>query len=414
MRRLLIVLLLAPAFVFGANAPNANTIRVEFQPNQTSITPGDPTINIVANPSVTLNILPGSDVFAVAPILSVRGAQAAVAQQLKQLSSLPESTGLKSFLDAKVLALSTKSLTAAEVQTTAEELSAKAEEVKGNPAATTTLKESAQALASTESTTIANAVLLRFHRIMGESAQERAVALSDPAAGWDIYLRDPHSSFDFPVTITCLGAPGDGSTPDATQCPAGSRKRTILIHVTPASWAIAASAGVMFPWLRDERYRTEATSDGTATHLVRVHPDGSLPYYLVSYLHYCPIGGIAVLNAFCPSLGVGTKVPSSGVLFTLGLSGHIKPLENVNSGYLDFGIAYGPHKVLNDDYVHRPSPITVPSGTSASNLLTTRYAFKAFVGISIGITADIDKFRGLYSGTKGGTQTTPAPAAEKK
>jgi hypothetical protein len=380
----------------------SSTVIVEFLEKQTKITPGDPTINLAASPSVIIEIQPGDNTFRVTPILaraSIVDAARAAKSEIQTLAL--ERNALLAKLNDVIENPSDRSVT---------ETIQQLDDAKGRT--TTTGEKAALEKAKTELSTAAagatvssNRVLLNFHRgwyyeykrndIPPADQRDRAAALAD--AGWDIWLRNRHYAFDFPVEIECVDSA-------KAKC-LGTQKRLLIIHVDTASWAVTASAGVLFAGLRDERYRVDASS-----HLVRVNSEGDIPYYVASYLHYCPINGLPVLSSFCPTLAIGTNVPSTGVVFGLGIAGHLKPLASINSAYLSVGGVYGPRKTLSDTYLGQTQPITVPANTSAASVLTTHYAFRWFAGISLGITADVDKFRGLYSGGKAsGSETKPAP-----
>jgi hypothetical protein len=378
----------------------SSTVTVEFQDKQTRVTPAEPTINLAASPSVIIEIQPGDNTFNVTPILARERVVSAAEEAKRQVQELaPELTDVLAGLDAVIRDPSQKT-----VESTSETLTERS--LKATPGKMDILQKAKKDIsaAAAGTTVSANRVLLNFHRgwwweykirqTKKEERRDRADKLGD--AGWDIWLTSRQYAFDFPIEIECVKG--------VKTCPAGSAKRILIIHVDTASWALAASAGVMFPSLRDERYRVDASSQ-----LKRVHPDGDVPYFVASYLHYCPVNGVPVLDAFCPTLSVGTNVPSSGVVFGLGFGARLKPLASVNSAYLDFGAAYGPRKTLSDTYLDQAQPITVPANTSASAVLTTHYAFRLFFGISLGITADVDKFRGLYSGgVKGKSSETKA------
>lgn len=414
--------LLVVSLVLAAGSPlrgdiDSTLVKVEFMDGQTKVTPGDPTINLAASPSIVLEVQPGDATFDVTPVLATNALVQVAQDQLTELKSL-DNTKINDAFSAYITNPSKENFD-------------KVKKVLGNakrdPGANQADKDKidnakAQLEKKEEGTTqSANRFLLNFHRgwwweYGGGSRSDiwKAHCIKDskgncdhhvdfieplPGAGWDIYLTNRTYASDFPIVITCRG----------DKCKkGGSASRLLVIHLDTASWAIASSAGVIFPYLRDERYSVNSDNQ-----LVRL-PDGGIPYFAATYLHYCQINGVPVLEAFCPTLVVGTQVPSDGILIGLGLGARIKPLKSINAAYFDFGVAYGPHKTLNDTYLGMPPPRTVPAGTNPDDVLKTRYAFKFFVGVSIGITDGIEKFRGVFPGTKGeSSKVEQAPSANE-
>ena len=400
----------------------SSTVTVVFQNGQTTITPFEPTINLAASPSVVLDVRPGDALFQVTPVLAVDALRLEALSQRDKVSS-PKNSKLYGALTKLANAPTQENLRATikaiEDAATSPDPSTgrtlNSEQKETLDAAKKSLEEAGQSV-----TQSSNRFLLNFHRgwwweykygdrsRTWDQHQDCQKDEKDPTkkhcrhedfvkvlpgAGWDIYLTNRTYAFDFPVVIECT-----------SECPGGSLSRLLVIHVDTASWGTSLSAGLMFPFLRDERYSVNANNE-----LVRLS-DGDIPYSAATYLHYCPINGVPVLTAFCPTLAVGSKVPSDGVLVGLGLAGHIKPLESVNAAYFDLGVAYGHRKTLNDTYLAQPRPITVPTGTNPADVLSTHYAFRFFVGLSIGITGGIDKFRGVFPGAGGtSSQVQPAP-----
>jgi hypothetical protein len=415
--RLLAALFLTSLVTGAARSEDDNKkVKVEFLKGQTKLTPGDPTINLAASPSVLLEVLPGESTFEVTADLSTIAAIAR--QQQTQLSDIP-GEAIHSALEGLVSEPTQGNLSDA-IQTLgslkADPQLSKDQKDKLD-AALKTFEEAKKEPETTSVTASSNRFLLNFHRGWwweyhngpNKNAWKRHCSWTSKGecehvdfvekrgnSGFDVYLINRTHSDAFRIMIKCTA-----------NCTNEPNERLLVIYIDSASFAPTLSAGVIFPDLRDERYAVNGQKE-----LVRL-PDGGVPYYASTLLHYCPINGVPVLDAFCPTLAIATQVPADGVVIGLGLAGRLKPLETVNAAYFSFGASYGPHKVLSDTYRGK-SPVTVPDGTNIDDILKTRYAFKFFAGVSIGIADGIEKFRGVFPGTKGDSSKTESAGSGKE
>lgn len=321
-----------------------------------TISPGAPTINIRANPSVVIQVHPAQCQCTIRPTFAqpTKGTadrSAALESKLKAAASLNDSAAIQSLQQQKV-----------------DLAKAKDEETK----------------------TDGSAIALNF-----EVGPPAAVRQDSDAHQWKVSL--PAARADYVVALDVKARSDDtcGKTPTTYY---------VVIHVDSAAFELNWSAGFAVSSLSDERLRLDPNPN---TGMLNVVPNGTSgpTSNLVALAHYCySAHGWSWL---CVTSGLGTDLPSSGLLLLGGVATRLRPLQNANSFYLTAGAVYGPRKVLGDDYAGRANPM-VPVGTTTSTLLTTRYGFGFAVALSYGfISGAEDKFKGVFSGNN--TSSAPAP-----
>ena len=356
------VLLVTTHLIIAVSAAHADiqsqTIVVDLE--KETISPGAPTINIAANPSVVIDILPSKCTYKIVPGYATL--------QTKRLG--PQAMGaLRQSLGALPDSVSRANLLAAVDRATGQE------------------KESV-AKAVEQTVTLASSIVLNFER--GMSAQ--AIRDTDSDHLWKITLLEHHQDYTVEVTP-------QGGTLDLCK---QQRPYYVVIHVDAASFELNWSAGFAVSSLRDERFRLDPV-DGQPDKLAIVaNGHQGPPSNLIALAHYCYAK--PTINWLCLSSGLGTDLPSTGVLLLTGIATRLKPIQSANAFYITAAATYGHHKVLGDDYSGRQNP-RVPSGTTSASLLTNRYTVGFALGISYGFLGSEDKFKSVYSKT--GTTSEP-------
>jgi hypothetical protein len=191
---------------------------------------------------------------------------------------------------------------------------------------------------------------------------------------------------------------------------------SVAVYISDSSYSLAFTAGLAFPFLRDQRYRVEVptTSAGSGmgstgqpnSNLVRIMPNEPISSSVAVFANYCFTR--RSLSFICPvSVGLATNLSSSLQVMS-GPSFRITSIPLVNSAYFSGGVIYGQRKVLNDDLVGVANP-TVTANTSAGSVLTSKYSVSGFVALSFGfLGGSADKFKGVYDGLSKSTTTTGA------
>jgi hypothetical protein len=180
----------------------------------------------------------------------------------------------------------------------------------------------------------------------------------------------------------------------------------VVLHLDTAWAALNWSAGFSVSSLRDQRIQIQDQGDGKQPLLARLEPNGPTPIQLAAYAHYCWTSDNFEWLCF-PTLGLATDL-KEGFQLTFGPALRAKVIPSTNSFYLTFGAVYGQRKVINDDFVGRVNQ-SVPVGTTSASVLTSKYSWGGFVGVSFGFLGSSDKFTGVYSKGK----TSPADTSEK-
>ena len=120
-----------------------------------------------------------------------------------------------------------------------------------------------------------------------------------------------------------------------------------------------------------------------------------MPFQVSAFAHYCSVKDNS--EWWCPiAVGLGTNV-TDGVQVMLGTGARVRVIPETNSFYVTLGGIYGQRKRLNDDYAGRVNP-TLPADVTLNSVLTNRYGFGWFVGISFGFFGSESKFKGVYPG----------------
>ena len=347
----LLALLLPPASSLADIQSQAITLNLE----DGTISPGAPTINIRANPSVVIQVHPSKCQCTIRPTFAqprkaLAARSAALATELTNPASRYDSATIQSLKQEQI------------------DLDKKKDD---------------------ETKTDGSAIALNFE--VGPPAATRD---DNDGHQWKVTL--PAARADYVVALG-VKEQSDGAC---------GRPQTyyVVIHVDSASFELNWSAGFAVSSLSDERLRLDPNPATGALNVVSTGTSGPTSN-LVALAHYCySAHGWSWL---CVTSGLGTDLPSTGLLLLGGVAARLRPLQNANSFYLTAGAVYGPRKVLGDDYAGRPNPM-VPVGTTTSSLLTTRYGFGLAVALSYGfISGAEDKFKGVFSGNS--TASAPAP-----
>jgi hypothetical protein len=172
------------------------------------------------------------------------------------------------------------------------------------------------------------------------------------------------------------------------------------IQVVDRHYALSYSAGFAFVGVRDDEYRLDPSSTDSTRLTITRNGSGGVPYQLSAFTHYTTLTRRKEsTRALSASFGVASKVPVNELTAMLGGTFSLNTLPLVNAGHITVGVAYAPRKVLTSDYRGVKS---VPVGTSAAGLTTSKYGFGAFVAITFSFLGGEEQFRGVYSG-KGST-----------
>jgi len=342
----------------------SQTITLDLE--KATVSPGAPTINIRANPSVVLEIRPSACNCEILPAYAgVRKSNIAIGAH--------EAEELTKVFGADFNLLSSTQIMIAQ------------EKKGGDPSLAAILASLEEKTRPSE----ASSVALNFvhGRIRAAEKQDLDGHL------WTVTLSGQRE--DYTVEVTLKGGP-------QKECGDVGRRYYVVIHVDSAPYELNWSGGFAVSSLRDDRIRLDPADQPDK---LKVAPNGhgGLPSNLIAMAHYCYTK--PALNWLCLSTGLGTDLPSTGLLLLAGPSLRLRPIQRANSFYLTAGAIYGQHKVLNDDYAGRLNP-TVPSGTSSISLLTNRYTVGVAVGLSYGFIDAQDKFKSVYSKT--GSSSEPA------
>jgi hypothetical protein len=363
-----------------------------------TVTPGEPTININAHPSIVVDVMPGGTVFRICPAscdapLGGVGNAAVQAEAKLRAMKLPEETlqTLISRVRAVAAEPTTKSLTVSPTELNALNPSQKSEAKKVLDEVEAQRKASEDAK---KTVITGNRTAINFRTSPGTEGLISVVP-SGPHL-WDVTFYGPKRSRDFVIDVAC------GEEKEEA-CPGKTRHRIVVVYIDSSQFDLRWSMGVAASGLRDDRVRFDAITGDSQNQSLKVTGKGSVPYVLGAFAHYCPVkDGVQWL---CPSAGFGLDIPVSGLQVMVGPAIRVRPLVSQDAGFLFFGMAYGPRKVLADKFAGVQQP-TVKIGTTPENVLSTGYGVSWVVGISFGFFGGEEKFKGVYSGLSGKGKTS--------
>ncbi len=257
-------------------------------------------------------------------------------------------------------------------------------------------------VAATADATDGSAMALNFH---SKSKKEQATGHDVPLAAqantfgtaWDVNLLNERA--DYVVTVVVTGADADCANKNG-------HTYSVVIHVDSAPFELNWSLGIAVSTLWNQTLRLDPITNSTNLAIVE-SGHSSPPSNLVALAHYCTTD----IKWLCFTSGLGTDLPSTGVLVLFGPSYRFRPLADLNSFYITAGAVYGPHQILSSDYAGRTSP-TVPPGTTTSTLLTTSYKVGFAVSLSYGfLNGAQDKFASVFSSNN--SASSPAPSSSQ-
>jgi hypothetical protein len=362
---------------------SSHTITLDYTTGV--VTPGEPTININARPSIVVEVMPADQIFRICPNTCEPNAlQDAVTRAERELHALGLADDRLRSLVSQIRDVAAAPAARA-LDPAGPEIQALPDKVQGEVGKILGEVEQQRKAASAAQKTIVtgNRTAVNFEAKKGEEGI--GIIPLGPNL-WTVTYYGPKRSRDFVIDVECT---------EAAKCPGGARHRVIAVHIDSSQFDLRWSMGIAASGLRDDRVRFDPIPGDSENQSLTVTGEGPVPYVLGAFAHYCPVkDGIQWL---CPSAGFGLDIPVSGLQVMVGPAIRVRPLTSDDAGFLFFGVAYGPRKELADRFIGLEQP-TVKIGTTPENVLSTKYKTSWVVGISFGFFGGEEKFKGVYSG----------------
>jgi hypothetical protein len=424
MKKLILLLMLPATLCQPLFAQDrSSTVTLDF--DKGTISPGDPTINLLSRPSVVLEIQPAGEysIFptgwksfvnsSLSPLLVSRyirdDLKAHIRQEITNPSEYDPSRlrdvlrSVRDSLDRSTIALTDASVTGTAPKSdlrflagglpvdTFNAIAAKVTTAASPDEKRKILDQHLSAIASDKAsldqvaaaTTPADRAVLNFVKGSKDRTPKR-----DGEWSWTITMKAV--TRDYPIDVVCTSVSKDSKN---AACP--KAHMVAVIHVETATYDFSWSAGLAVTSLRDARYRIDKNADPTKDSALVPNGRQGYPYQLATAINYCLTS--PKWSWVCPAtVGLSADVPVDKLTILFGPAARFRPLDIKNAFYLSAGVSYGTKKVLNDDYAGRS---TVPPGITTSSIYSDRRTFGAYVGVTFGFLGSSKQFTGVFSGS---------------